>query len=315
MALFLCLTLGTGVCDVLPNLPTAGHIAAYNQVEYSLEQFPIKGWHLSKIMAPEAWQITAGESDILVAVLDTGIDQKHPDLEGKVVSSINFTSSPTADDLNGHGTHIAGIIAAATDDTDYSRGVAYNCSLMNVKVADDNGWCNSDTVAKGLIWAVDNGAKVVNISLTITKPSPVLEKAVNYAWSKGVVIVAAAGNDYSSSPRYPAAYVNVIAVAATQQDDKLPSWSNRGDWISLSSPGVDIYSTLPDNQYGYQSGTSTATAIVSGEAALLFTVATDDNSNGYLNDEIRQRIEANCDRLTLEELETGRINVLKALTE
>ncbi|GAI83419.1 unnamed protein product, partial [marine sediment metagenome] len=185
MALILCLIASAGAGDALPNPPAAGHIATYNQPEYHFEQISTKGWHLSKIMAPQAWQITAGESDILVAILDTGIDQNHPDLEGKVVSSINFTSSPTADDLNGHGTHIAGIIAAATYDANDSRGIAYNCSLMNVKVADDNGWCNSDAVAKGLVWAIDNGAKVINISLTITKPSPALEKAVNYAWSKG----------------------------------------------------------------------------------------------------------------------------------
>jgi len=315
MALILCLAMvPVAACDTLPSLPATGHIAVYSQAEYGADQSATKGWHLSKTMVPQAWQITAGESDILVAVLDTGIDRNHPDLRGKVVTSVNFTPSPTADDLNGHGTHIAGIIAAATDNTSGPRGVSYKCSLVNVKVADDNGWCNSDTVARGIIWAVDNGARVLNISLTITEPSPALEKAVNYAWSKGAVIVAAAGNDYSSSPRYPAAYANVIAVAATQPDDQLPPWSNHGDWVSLGSPGVDIYSTLPDKRHGYQSGTSTATAIVSGEAALLFGVATDDNGNGYINDEIRHRIETNCDWPELEEPATGRINVLKALT-
>ncbi len=125
--------------------------------------------------------------------------------------------------------------------------------------------------------------------------------------------MAAAGNSYSSIPIYPAAFARVIAVTATNQDDRLPRWSNHGDWVSLSSPGVDIYSTLPDDNYGYQSGTSTAIALVSGEAALLFTAAADNNGNGYLNDEVCQRIESGCDWFQGEEGK-GRINLLKALT-
>ena len=287
-----------------------GRIAALDEPP----KHEIQGWHLAKIMAPQAWQITTGEQDIIIAILDTGIDQNHPDLAGKVISSVNFTQSPTTDDINGHGTHIAGIIAAAADSTS-SGGVAHKCSLLNVKVADDNGWCTSEAVAKGIIWAVEKGAKVINISLTITSPTPSLEEAVSYAWSRGAVIVAAAGNNYNSKPVYPAAYPSVIAVAATNQDDELPPWSNHGSWVSLGSPGVDIYSTFPHGQHGYQSGTSTATAIVSGEAALLFTVTDDENGNGRLNDEVRDRIESGSDLIGLKELKIGRINILKALTK
>ena len=273
-----------------------------------------KQWALTKIQAPDAWQVTSGSQDILIAVLDTGIDQTHEDLAGKVVASINFTQSPTVDDLYGHGTHIAGIVAATADNAVGSTGVAYNCSLMNVKVAEDDGSCDPVTVSKGIIWAVDNGAKVINISLTITKPSLTLENAVDYAWDKGAVIVAAAGNNYSSTLAYPAAYPNAMAVAATNKDDRLPQWSNHGDWVSLGAPGVDIYSTLPDDNYGYRSGTSSAAALVSGEAALLFTIATDTNSNGWVNDEIRHGIESNCDVVEIEGLGKGRINILKAVT-
>ena len=307
--------------DAVETGSEAGYVAFIpSQQEYTSHELPVasdgssfhKQWGLSTIMAPEAWQITSGGPDVVVAVLDTGIDQTHEDLAGKVVASINFTQSPTVDDLYGHGTHIAGIVAATANNAVGGTGVAYNCSLMNVKVAEDDGSCDSATVAKGIIWAVDNGAKVINISLTVTKTSLTLEKAIDYAWDKGAVIIAAAGNNYSSTPIYPAAYPNAIAVAATNKDDRLPQWSNHGDWVSLGAPGVDIYSTLPDDNYGYKSGTSSAAALVSGEAALLFTIVTDANGNGCINDEIRHGIESNCDEVEIEGLGKGRINVLKA---
>lgn len=270
-------------------------------------------WGLSAIMAPQAWEITSGGSDVLVAILDTGIDQTHESLVDKVIANVNFTDSPTVDDIHGHGTHIAGIIAATADDAGSITGLAYNSSLMNVKVARDDGSVDPVAVAKGIMWAVDNGANVINISLTITKPSPTLEDALNYAWDKGAVIIAAAGNNFSSTPVYPAAYPNVIAVAATDKDARLPRWSNRGDWVSLAAPGVDIYSTLPSDDYGYQSGTSQAAALVSGEAALLFTIATDTNGDGNVNDEIRHAIETGCDEVEKDELTRRRINALKAV--
>ena len=305
--------------DAVESGSEGGHVALVpRQQEYTSHELLVasddssfhKQWYLPTIRAPQAWQITSGGSDVLVAVLDSGIDQTHKDLAGKVVASINFTQSPTVDDLYGHGTHIAGIIAA--DDDVGIVGLAYNCSLMNVKVCEDDGSCDSATVAEGIIWAVDNGAKVVNMSLTITKTSPILEDAVDYAWDKGAVVVAAAGNNYSSTPVYPAAYSNAIAVAATDKDDSVPGWSNRGDWISIGAPGVDIYSTLSSDSYGYKSGTSSAAALVSGEAALLFTIVTDSNGNGHVNDEVRHRIETNCDEVEIDGLARGRINLLKA---
>jgi len=270
-----------------------------------------KQWALSKVMAPEAWQITSGEADVIVAVLDTGIDQTHEDLAGKVIANANFTQSPSDDDIHGHGTHMAGIIAAA-ENTFGITGLAHDISLMNVKVAEDNGTCNAETVAKGIIWAADNGARVINISLTFAEPWSPLEEAVDYAWGKGVVLVAAAGNNFGLVPVYPAAYPNVIAVAATDKDDRLPEWSNRGDWVSLGAPGVDIYSTLPGDVYRHQSGTSPAAALVSGGVALLFTIAADTNGNGCVNDEVRHSIEANHDKIEIGKLAKGRINVLKA---
>jgi len=256
-----------------------------------------KQWALSQLQIPEFWQTTSGDSEILVAILDTGIDQDHEDLDGKVVAEINFTDSPTSGDIYGHGTHIAGIIAAYSNNGVGIAGVAPESQLMNVKVAGDSGGCQASTLARGIIWAVDNGASVINVSIELKEPSPELEDAVNYVWSKGAVIIAAAGNEGSESPVYPAYYENCIAVAATRQDDTLAPLSNYGDWVDVTAPGFNIYSALPDNGYGYKSGTSFASAYVSGLAALLFNVVTDTNGDGKLNDEVRAAIENRCQQV------------------
>jgi len=239
-----------------------------------------------------------------VAVLDTGIDEDNQDLADKLKAEVNFTNSPTSDDLYGHGTHMAGTIAA----------IAPECRLMNVKVADDAGRCQASVVARGIIWAVDHGAEVINLSLC-TKSSPDLEEAVNYAWSRGAVIVAAAGNIGKSTPAYPAYYANCLAVAGTNENDSLASLSNHGDWVDVAAPGFNIYSELPHNQHGYKSGTSSAVAHVSGLAALVFSVAEDSNGNGTVNDEVRQAIENSCDSILADGVGNGRINAFQAVAE
>jgi len=222
-----------------------------------------------------------------VAILDTGIDRDHEDLKGLIIAEADFTDSSGPNDIYGHGTHVAGIIAAENED-----GGIIGCQLLNCKVADNVGRCQAEALARGIIWAVNNGAKVINISIEIREPSPQLEEAVNYAWNEGAVIVAAAGNEGNQLPVYPAYYKNCIAVAATKQDGKLAPLSNYGDWVDVAAPGYNIYSTLPDNDYGYKTGTSFATAYVSGIAALLFNVVTDTNGDGRLNDEVRAAIES-----------------------
>jgi thermitase len=239
-------------------------------------------------------QVTTGGSQTIVAVLDTGIDDSHQELNGKLVGEINFTNSPTPSDIHGHGTHVAGIIGAADDAVGVS-GLAPGCLLLNVKVADDIGSCQSSALAQGIIWAVDNGASVINISIEFAEPSPELEKAIDYAWEQGALMVAAAGNHSNQAPAYPAYYQNCLSVSAVNQDNNLIQLSNRGDWVDVLAPGYNVYSTLPDNSYGYKTGTSFACAYVSGLAALLFDVATDTNQNGHINDEVRAIIESgNC---------------------
>ena len=271
-------------------------------------------WGLTKVQGSQAWDITKGSRDVDIAILDTGIDLEHPDLATKIVSSVNFTTSPTAD-ANGHshGTHVAGIAAALTNNNAGVAGLAYDCSLMNVKVLGDDGYGYYSWIAQGIIWAADHGAKVINLSLGGSSASSTLENAVNYAWSKGVVVVAAAGNDGSSSAFYPAYYANCIAVGATDSNDLMPSWSNYSNWVDVAAPGSSIYATMPDNLYGYKSGTSMASPHVAGLAGLLFSVASDSNGNGRVNDEVRIKIETSCDNTGID-VAYGRINAYKAVS-
>jgi thermitase len=271
-------------------------------------------WGLSKIRAPEAWSVSHSNSSVIVAVLDTGVSLSHPDLASKIATSKNFSSSSTVDDVNGHGSHAAGIAAAATNNGVGVAGLGYDARIENVKVLNDDGSGLYSAVAQGITWAADNGANVINMSLVGTSPSATLQSAIDYAWSKGVVVVAAAGNFANSTPTYPASYANVIAVAATTDLDRLASFSDYGDWVDVAAPGISIYSTIPGG-YTYMSGTSMAAPYVSGLAALLFARLTDTNGNGRVNDEVRAQIQATADNIGLSGIGSGRIDAYRALTE
>ena len=284
-------TIGVDVAE--PGLNDSEMIAPFEPYVPN-DPYVDKQWALDHIQIEELWRTTTSGSGVLVAVLDTGIDKSHEDLHGKVVDEANFTSSSVADDIHGHGTHVAGIIAACGDNGVGVTGVASHSQLLNVKVADDDGRCQATAVAQGIIWAVDRGAVVINLSIELREPSVELAEAVNYAWNKGAIVVAAAGNEGSQTPVYPAYYEHVIAVSATEQDDTLALLSNYGTWVDVAAPGFEIYSTLPGDEYGYKTGTSFATAYISGLAAILFDVLTDANGNGYLNDEVRTALENSC---------------------
>ncbi len=271
-------------------------------------------WGLGKVRAPDAWSVTHGSASIVVAVLDSGISQSHPDLAGKIVANQNFSDSATVDDVYGHGTHVAGIAAAVTNNGVGVAGLGYNTRLLDVKVLGDGGSGLYSWIAQGITWAADHGAQVINLSLGGTTASSTLESAVNYAWSKGAVVVAAAGNDASSAPEYPAYYANAVAVAATTDLDKLAPFSDYGDWVDVGAPGISIYSTIPGG-YGYMSGTSMATPYVAGLAALLFSRLTDSNGDGRLNDEVRAQIQATADNIGVSGIGSGRIDAYRAVTE
>jgi thermitase len=259
------------------------------------------------------WQISTGSSQIRVAVLDTGIDDSHSDLSGQVAAETNIATSGKPSDSHGHGTHIAGIIAAK-DNNNGIIGIAPNCELLNVKVADDMGRCQASDLAEGIVWAVDNGADVINVSIEIREPYSKLEKAINYAWEQGSLVVAAAGNGGSESPVYPARYENCLAVSATDSNHDLTTLSNHGDWVDLAAPGSKIYSTLPEEKYGYKSGTSFACAHISGIAALLFDITSDANDNGRINDEVAETLKSSCQNINLSGIGNGLINATLTLS-
>jgi thermitase len=276
-------------------------------------------WGLNKIQVSgngiSAWNYAKSNSSVSVAILDTGIDQNHQDLTGKIVKNYNCTTSSTFDDLYGHGTHVAGIVGALTNNGIGVAGVGYNVSLINAKVLDDSGSGYYSWIANCLYWAADNGAKVINLSLGGSTSNLTLQNAVNYAVSKGVLIVAAAGNSGNSIPIYPANYPNVISVAATDSTDKKASFSSYGTWVDVAAPGVSIYSTLPNHSnsigilnYGYLSGTSMATPHVSGLAGLMIAINGDSLK-------VKKMIEDGADHVTGTSVywANGRINALNSV--
>lgn len=259
-------------------------------------------WGVDRVQAAQAIKTAGPLSPVIVAVIDTGIDQSHSTLAGRVLVSINLTGNGNTEDENGHGTHMAGTIAA----------VAPNAALLNVKSADKRGRCDSETVATAIRWAADHGALVINVSLEVPA-SQHLQDAVDYAWQKGAIVIAAAGNGATTLPAYPAAYDEAVAVASTNQNNALAVLSNHGDWVDISAPGYKIYSEFPGAEFGFETGTSPAAAHVSGVAALLFAVATDTSGNGFINDEVRYALESSASPISVDGIGSGIVNALAAM--
>lgn len=237
-------------------------------------------WGPPDIFAPKAWDITLGSPNVKIAIVDTGVDYNHPDIAANYIQGgydfINNDNDPMDD--NGHGTHVAGIASAVTNNSIGVAGISQS-KILAEKVLSSSGSGSYSAVANGITHAANNGAKVISMSLGGRFDSFTLQNAVNYAWNKGALLVAAAGNDYSGKISYPAAYANVIAVSALNQDDSFAVYSNHGKKIELAAPGTGIYSAVPtgtcslcdSSGYKYLSGTSMATPFVSGSAGLVLS--------------------------------------------
>ncbi|MFN8496275.1 MAG: S8 family serine peptidase [Anaerolineae bacterium] len=229
-------------------------------------------WGLVRTGIPAAWDLTRGSPDVVIAVLDTGVDAAHEDLRGQLVAGYDFVhNTRTPDDDNGHGTHVTGIIAAAANNGVGISGVAPGSRVMPIKVMSALGNGSHFVIAQGIEYALANNARVLNLSMGGDTPSQTLKQAIDHAWQAGALVVAAAGNDNTDKPSYPAAWPNVISVGALNTDDTRAPFSNYGPTISLVAPGVAILSTLPDNRYEAWPGTSMAAPFVSGVAALLWS--------------------------------------------
>lgn len=240
-------------------------------------------WGLKKARFPGAWDDARGKG-AKIAIVDSGIYARHPDL-GKISAQRDFVrDDAVADDREGHGTVMAGVAAALTNNGKGISGGCPACRLLVAKVVNGRGVAYDSEIVRGIDWSMDHGADVVNLSLGGPAQSSVLKRAVNKARRRGAVVVAAAGNERTSRRSYPAAYSTVIAVSATTRSDNLASFSNRGDWVDVAAPGVDILSTRASGGYGRESGTSVAAPFVSALAGLLA-------SEGMSPSRIRNRIE------------------------
>jgi subtilisin family serine protease len=324
----------------------------YFAMQWGLNNSGGSGVADADIDAPEAWNFSAGSSEVVIAVIDTGVDYTHEDLAANVWNNpheipgnnidddgngfiddvigwdfVNKTSgNPDEDyidpdndpsDRHGHGTHVAGIIAAVANNSKGIAGLAYNCKIMPVRAGymdqSGEGIIESADAAQGILYAAENGAKVINISWGDYVESTLIKEAISIATSEGAVICSSAGNDNTKNLMYPAASNNpaIIAVGATDNNDNRAVFSNYGGWVHVSAPGKDIYSTKPGNTYGYMSGTSMATPYVSALAAIIFSTFPEINPL-----EVKARIMNSVDVLNSLEsknMTSGRINAYSAL--
>jgi subtilisin family serine protease len=308
----------------------------------------ISGIPDADIDAPEAWDIEIGSRDVVIAIIDTGIDYTHPDLAEKIWNNtdeipgngIDDDGNGYIDDIRGwyflsnnsnitdgygHGTMCTGIAAASTNNGIGIAGVGRNCTFMPLRVATQSGSTTAEDCAKAIQYAADNDADVISMSFGFSIFITILKDAVDYAYSKGVFLCAAAGNANSSAMLYPAGFENVTAVAATDQNDQRCTWgpgsgSNYGDWVDIAAPGNLIITSTPTydfymeiygwtQNYGIGHGTSFSSPIVAGAAALLLSM------NPLLEpDIIKLLLCNNVDPYnSTEYIGTGRINAYKAL--
>ncbi|MEE9225996.1 MAG: S8 family serine peptidase [Bacteroidota bacterium] len=303
-------------------------------------------WHLPKIQAPEAWDTTQGSSDIVIAIVDSGTDWNHPDLSDNIWRNPDETPDDGIDnDMNGyvddvvgwdfsgadfrtpdndpspgnpHGTHVAGIASAVTDNALGVAGVGFQCRLMLVKTTRD---APEETLIlfgyEGIVYAADNGADVINCSWGSPDFSQVSRDIIQYATDKGSLVVGAAGNESSSADHYPSGYPHALSVASVGTTDKKSGFTNFGPSIDVTAPGESIFSTVPNG--GYQSarwsGTSMAAPIAAGIAALVKTIHTD-----WTPDQIGEQVRISADRIDdlntsfRRQLGFGRVNAFRALT-
>jgi thermitase len=282
--------------------------------------FSSRQYYHQRINSPEAWEVTTGSESVIIAILDTGVDGTHPEFSGRMLAGYDYVSNIALtgeenSDQNGHGTHVAGIAAATGNDNIGIAGLDWNARIMPVRVLNAQGTGTVTGIANGIGFAVNNGADVINLSFSGKLYSNTMRDAIVYAREAGVIVVAAMGNNYSIRYNtYPAGYRGVIAVGSTDARDQFSKFSTYGEWMSVSAPGSEIYSTFPNAEYKTASGTSMATPLVAGLAALVLAKNPD-----WTPSQVRSQIEATADDLGESGFDPyygyGRINAGRALGE
>lgn len=306
-------------------------IASYNHVLYASVDpndpyYDTYQWALAKIDAPGAWNMTTGSSDVIVAIVDSGLDTSHPEFSGRIVYPRDEIENDTQpQDTCKHGTHVTGIIAAQGNNGQGIAGMAWNVKILPVRaLSGTESSCSGSEydIRDGINWAVNHGAKVINLSLgalpssgyTCEQQFPIMSQAIANAHTAGVLVVAAAGNNSASRLACPALQPEALAVGATNAYDQRSWYSNYGAGLSVVAPGDSIYSTVPTSSgsYGAMSGTSMATPHVTGLAALIWSL-----SPGLTVDQVRNIIQSTADELGTAGWDQyygyGRINASRAL--
>ncbi|GAK42117.1 putative extracellular protease [Paenibacillus sp. TCA20] len=254
-------------------------------------------WGIEAVNAPDVWNTTTGKG-VKVAVLDTGVDRDHPDLQPNLKVYADFTRSPYGpEDKQGHGTHVAGIIGAA-DNGIGVVGIAPDAELYVAKVLGDNGGGNFQSIINGLRWAIEQNVDIINMSLGCASEPPLeLYKVIKEAAAAGIIVVAATGNE-NTGVCWPAMYDEVIAVSAMSPGKERAPFSNYGIKNEVMAPGVDIFSTYKDGGYAKLSGTSMATPIISGCIALYISFCRGQGVEPTL-EEVHAKLEESCEDLSI----------------
>ena len=307
--------------------------------EYFDEQWSLNQSNDCDIDAPEAWTIEKGNENVVIAIVDSGVDYNHPDLSGNIwINMDEIPNNGIDDDGNGFvddvrgwdfvdddntpmdtfggGTLSSGVACAVTNNSIGIAGVCWNCKVMAVRSGDEVGFLTYENIVKGIIYAVENGADVISMSWGGYVPSDFVKDALDYASSQGVVLITSAGNDGYDIHYYPARYDNVIAVAGTNQSDNRVKFndltsSNYGKWVDVAAPATDILSTLNHNRYALVVGTGISVPQVSGLAGLLLSK---HENYPYPAEMVRSLIRFSADEIETDEyIGTGRINAYNAL--
>ena len=275
--------------------------------------FSVLQYHHERIETAAAWDQTRGSADVVVAVIDDGMDVAHPELAKQFVAPYDALSKQAGTiSPNLHGTHVAGLIAGSADNGLWGAGVAPHTKILPIDVFDDGGYAYTSDLIHGIEHAMAANVDIINMSLGSYYYSEAMDQVIQKAHKQGIVIVAAAGNEGTRNAHYPSSLANVISVGAVTNNDTSSLFSNKGPTIDVTAPGTAVYSSLPNNLFGPLSGTSMAAPIVSGVAALIKA-----DQPTLTNKEIEARIFSSSDDIGKigrdDVYGHGRVNARKAL--